>query len=148
MDAVIRALVIYAFLYVVFRAAGKRALSEMNAFDLLLLLIISEATQQAMVDNDNSITHALVLITTLVGIDIILSLIKQRSPAVERVLDSVPLVLIEDGKAIKHHMTKERVDDEDVLQASREQHGVSDLTRIHLAILETNGQITVLLKST
>jgi uncharacterized membrane protein YcaP (DUF421 family) len=146
MDAVWRAAAVYTFLYVVYRVAGKRALSDMNAFDLLVLLIISEATQQAMVSQDNSVTHAFVLITTLVGMDIVLSLIKQRSKKAERVLDSVPLLIVEDGKALRQNMEKERVDEDDVLQAARELHGISRMEEIRYAVLERNGKISVIPK--
>jgi uncharacterized membrane protein YcaP (DUF421 family) len=144
MDAVIRAVAIYVFLFIVFRVAGKRALSEMNAFDLLLLLIISEATQQAMVDSDNSVTHALVLITTLVGLDIGLSLVKRRSKGAAKVMDSVPLILVENGRVVREHMERERVDEEDVLESARELHGIGRMEEIRYAVLERNGKITVI----
>jgi uncharacterized membrane protein YcaP (DUF421 family) len=144
MDAVIRAVVIYAFLYVLFRLAGKRALSEMTAFDLLLLLIISEATESAMMDQDHSMTHALVLITTLVGVDILLSLMKQKSKGAEKVLDSVPLLIVENGKFLKQNADRERVDEDDVLEAARELQGISRLDQIRYAVLERNGKITVI----
>jgi uncharacterized membrane protein YcaP (DUF421 family) len=144
MDAVIRAVAIYVFLFIVFRVAGKRALSEMNAFDLLLLLIISEATQQAMVSKDNSVMHALVLITTLVGLDIGLSLVKRRSKGAAKVMDSVPLILVEHGRVIREHMERERVDADDVLESARELHGIGRMEEIRYAVLERNGKITVI----
>jgi uncharacterized membrane protein YcaP (DUF421 family) len=144
MDAMVRAAGIYFFLYIVFRIAGKRSMSDMNAFDLLLLLIISEATQQAMVDQDHSFTHAMVLITTLVGLDILLSLFKQKSKKAEKLLDSVPLLIVENGKMIKENADKERVDEDDILQAARELHGISRIDEIRYAVLERNGTITVI----
>ena len=78
MDAVLRSATIYVFLLVIFRLSGKRSLAQITTFDFVLLLIIGEATQQALLGNDFSITYALIVITTLVGIDIGLSLLKQR----------------------------------------------------------------------
>jgi uncharacterized membrane protein YcaP (DUF421 family) len=146
MDAVIRAAVIYTVLYIVFRISGKRSLTELSAFDLLLLLIISEATQQAMVDSDNSMTHSILLVVTLVGIDILLSVIKQRSPTADRVLDSVPVILVEHGRPVDKHMQKERVSEGDILAHARLLHGISRLDDIAWAVLESSGEISIIPK--
>ena len=87
MDMVFRALAIYLFLVIVFKVAGRRALLQMTSFDLILLLIISEATQQALLGEDFSVTGAMITITTLVVVDIIFGLIKKYSSSVENVLD-------------------------------------------------------------
>ena len=143
MDSIFRVLAVYAFLVLVFRLSGKRTLSEASTFDLLMLLIISETTQQAMVDDDHSITHAFLLILTLVSIDVGLSLLKQRSKPIEKVLDDVPLIILENGQPIRERMNKERVDEADVLEAARDKHGVERLDQIKYAVLERNGQITI-----
>ncbi|MBL1685893.1 DUF421 domain-containing protein, partial [Klebsiella pneumoniae] len=91
MDSVIQALAVYGFLLVLFRMAGKRSLAQITTFDFVLLLIISESIQNALVGQDYSLTHAALLVMTLVGVDIGLSLLKQRSPRIERLLDDVPL---------------------------------------------------------
>jgi uncharacterized membrane protein YcaP (DUF421 family) len=143
MDAVIRVLVMYFFLLLIFRLAGKRTMSEATPFDFLMLLVISETTQQAMVDDDHSITHAALLITTFLMVNIGLSLIKQRSKKVERVLEGVPLVIVENGRALKDRMDKSRVDEDDVMEAAREEQGVEQLSQIKFAVLERDGKITV-----
>src|SRR5690349_14880110 len=120
MESVIRGLLVYLFLLVVFRIAGKRTLSEASTFDLVLLLIISETTQQAMVDNDHSMTNAALLILTLVGSSIAMSLIKQCSPSVDRWMEGVPLIVVKDGKLLHSAMNQERVDENDILEAARE----------------------------
>src|SRR6186997_784732 len=102
MESVVRGLVVYFFLLIVFRIAGKRTLSEATAFDLVLLLIISETTQEAMVDNDHSMTNGGVLIFTLVGADILLSYAKQWFPALDPVLEGTAVILLRDGKVLKH----------------------------------------------
>jgi uncharacterized membrane protein YcaP (DUF421 family) len=143
MDSVIRGLIVYFFLLVIFRVAGKRALSETTTFDLVLLLIISETTQQAMIDNDHSITNGALLILTLVFADIVLSLLKQKVPALEKLIDSTPIVLVENGQPIKDRMDKTRVDESDILEAARELQGLERLDQIKYAVLERGGKITV-----
>ncbi len=80
MGSVLRATAVYFFLLIVFRVSGKRTLAQFTPFDFILLLIISETIQQAMVDTDNSWTNAAILVLTLVGISIALSLVREGSP--------------------------------------------------------------------
>ena len=91
MESIIRGVVIYAFLYLIFRIAGKRTLAQTSPFELVLLLIISETTQQAMVDRDQSVTNALLLIVTLVGLSVMLSVIKHHSQTASRWLEGLPV---------------------------------------------------------
>ena len=143
MESVIRGLVVYVFLLLIFRIAGKRTLSENTNFDLVLLLIISETTQQAMVDNDHSITNGFLLILTLIGASIGLSLLKQRFPALEQWLEGTPLVIIENGQVLRDRMDKTRVDEEDILEAARSLRGLERLDQIKYAVVERNGDITI-----
>jgi uncharacterized membrane protein YcaP (DUF421 family) len=143
MESVIRALIVYAFLLIVFRIAGKRTLSEATAFDLVLLLIISETTQQAMVDDDHSMTNGAVLILTLVGVDIVLSFAKQWFPVLDPVLDGTAVIVLRDGKLLNDRLNNERIDSSDILEAAREQHGLESLTQIKLAVLERDGNISI-----
>ena len=95
MDAVLRATAVYFFLLVVIRISGRRTLGEMTTFDLILVLIIAETTQQALLGEDLSLTNAFLLITTLVTIDIGISLVKRRSRAVDdRLIDGVPMIFV------------------------------------------------------
>lgn len=146
MDTVIRAAVVYFVLMIVFRIGGKRSLAQITTFDMVLLLIISEAVQQALLDSDNSMTNAFLLVVTLVGIDIGLSLWKQRSKTVNKLLDDVPLVIVEDGRPLRDRMDRSRVDEDDVLAAAREQRGIERMDQIKYAVLERSGGITVVAK--
>ena len=146
MESVIRGLLVYFFLLIVFRISGKQTLSETSNFDLVLLLIISETTQQAMVDNDHSMTNAALLILTLVGAAVLLSVIKQWSPTVDRWIDGVAVVLIKEGKLEHQRMNRERVDENDILEAAREQQGLESIDQIKFAVLERGGKITVVPK--
>lgn len=144
MDAVIRATAVYLFLLLLFRLSGQRTLAQVTTFDLVLLLIISEASQQALIGNDNSMTHAALVVTTLVVINIFLSLIKQRSKRIERVLEDAPVVLVDEGKLLRERMDKVRVDEDDILEAARSCQGLQELSQVRYAVLERSGEITVI----
>lgn len=143
MESVIRGLVVYLFLLIVFRFAGKRTLAKTSSFDLVLLLIISETTQQAMVNNDHSMTNGGLLILTLIGLDVLLSCVKQWSPTIDSWLDGIPLVVVKHGQLLHGRMNWERVDENDILEAAREQQGLESLSQIKYAILEKGGKITI-----
>ena len=146
MDSIIRGLFVYFFVLIIFRIAGKRTLSDISTFDLVLTLMISETLQQALIDDDNSMTNAALLVLTLVGLDILLSILKHRYPAVARLIDSVPVVIMNNGTLQNRAMDKERVNNSDVLQAAREDHGISTMDEIDYAVLETGGQISIVPK--
>ena len=146
MEAVLRAVAIYLFLMVLFRISGRRSLGDITTFDFVLLLIISEATQQAMIDNDNSMTNAFLIVVTLLGLDIAISLVKQRSPRMERMLDGTTVLVIDKGKLQHDRMEKERVDENDILEAARASEGLERLDQIKFAILERTGHITIVPK--
>jgi uncharacterized membrane protein YcaP (DUF421 family) len=143
METILRGFVVYVFLMIVFRVAGKRTLSEATTFDLVLLLIISETTQNAMVDNDHSLTGGALLILTLVGTDIAFSLLKLWVPPLETVMDGSALILVENGLVHQGRMRRERVDESDILEAARMQQGLENLTDIKYAVLERGGKITI-----
>jgi uncharacterized membrane protein YcaP (DUF421 family) len=146
MDSILRGLTVYAFLLIIFRVAGKRTLSQTTTFDLVLLLIISETTQQAMVDNDHSVTNSFLLITTLVGTTIFLSVLKQRFPKLDLWLEGAPLILVDRGKLLKDRMDKCRVDENEILTAARATQGLVRMDQVEYAILERNGDISIIPK--
>ena len=146
MDSILRALVTYIVLLLILRLAGSRTLAGITTFDFVLILIISEAVQSALIDNDHSMTNAFLLIITLVGMNVLMSVLKQRSGRIERLLDGTPLVLIERGKLHSDRLDRERVDEADVLEAARELQGVSTLDDIEYAVLEKNGHVTIVPK--
>jgi uncharacterized membrane protein YcaP (DUF421 family) len=143
MESVLRAAAVYAVLLLLFRITGRRSLRESTPFDLVLLLIVGEATQQALLGEDFSLVNALVVITTLLLIDVALSLVKQRLPLAERVLDGVPTLLVADGTPIEARMRRARVDLQDVLEAARDKAGLHSLEQIRFAVLEPDGTITI-----
>ncbi len=143
MFSILRGLAVYIVLLIIFRIAGKRSLSQITTFDFILLLIISEVVQQAMIANDNSMINAFLLVITLVGADTLLSLWKQRSESVEKLVDSVPLIILQNGKMLKDRMDKERIGEGDILTRARELQGLERLDQIKYAILEPSGGITI-----
>lgn len=146
MDSVLRGAAVYFFLLIAFRVAGKRTLANITTFDFILILIISETVQQAMIDNDNSMTNAMLLVVTLVSVDMMLSLVKRKFKKVEQVLDGTPVLIIREGEMLRDRMAKERVDEDDILHAARERQGISRLDEIDYAIIEASGGITIIPK--
>jgi uncharacterized membrane protein YcaP (DUF421 family) len=110
----------------------------------VLLLIISEVTQQALVgDDDFSLTAGLILILTLVGLDILISVLKDSSEPAAKVMDGVPMLLLENGNPIQQTLKKERVDEAEILAQAREGHGIESLDQIKYAVLEADGKIGI-----
>lgn len=144
MDAVLRAVAIYVFLVVVFRISGKRTLAEVTTFDFVLLLIISEATQQALLGDDFSVTMAFLVITTLVGIDVFFSLLQRRFTPVNRLMSGLPLVLVDNGKLLDERMKKVRVEESEILHSARQTHGLESMDQVKYAVLETSGGISII----
>lgn len=143
MDAIVRTAAIYFVVLILFRISGRRSLSEMAPFDFVLLLIIGESTQQALLGQDFSITHAVLVITTLLFIDVALSLLKLRVPAIGTLVDGVPTIIVADGRPLERELRKARLTVSDVLETARRTQGIDDLGRIKFAVLETNGGISI-----
>ena len=110
----------------------------------MLLLIISEAIQQALLDGDDSLTNAILVVVTLVVLDLGLSLLKNRSPRLEHLVEGRPVVLLVDGMPLRDRLIAERIDEDDILHAARMAHGISELSAIRYAVLESSGGITII----
>jgi uncharacterized membrane protein YcaP (DUF421 family) len=146
MDAVVRAVFFYFFLLLVFRLSGQRTLANMTTFDFVLLLVIAEATQQGLIGEDFSITQAVLMIITLVSLDIGLSLLKEKFPKLDKLIEGVPLVIVEDGKPLTERMQRARINESDILVAARELQGIERLDQIRYAVLERTGAISIIPK--
>jgi uncharacterized membrane protein YcaP (DUF421 family) len=144
MNPVIRGLAVYLFVYVIFRILGKRSLSEITTFDFVLLLIISETTTNALIGEDFSLIGCFIMVCTLVGVDYLFSVIKNKSKWFEVVSEGAPLVIVDHGKPLTKRMEKSRVDEEDVLEAAREMHGLERMNQIKYAVLERDGKISII----
>jgi uncharacterized membrane protein YcaP (DUF421 family) len=143
-ESVLRGITIYVFLLLVLRFSGRRTMGEMTAFEFVLLLIVAETTQQALLGDDFSITNSAVLILTLFAADILLSYLKQRLPRLAKWLDGQPSVLISDGTIDARALERARVSIEEVLEAARESQGIERLDQIKSAVLEASGSISII----
>jgi uncharacterized membrane protein YcaP (DUF421 family) len=148
MDSVARGFTIYFVMLIVMRLSGRRTVAQMTPFDFVLLLIVAETTQQALLGDDFSIVNAMVLILTLFSVDIVLSYIKQWSPSTRLALDGTPTVLIADGEIDVQALKRARIDVEDILTAARQQQGLSRLDQIKFAVLEADGAISIVPQKT
>lgn len=144
MEMILRAAAIYLILLVVFKIAGRRALLKMTSFDLILLLIISEATQQALLGEDFSVTGAMLTIITLVVIDMLFGVIKKYISGAESMLDGSPVILVVHGELQSEKLKKVDVSCDDILVSARQNHGIYQLEKIKYAILERNGHISII----
>ena len=147
MDAVVRAAVIYVFLLVLFRVTGRRTLAQITTFDFVLLLIIAEATQQGLLGNDFSITNALLVILALLGLDLLSQGLSRRWRSFHRWINSLPLVLVEDGRLIDDRARKAGFLEDDILEQARANQGIERMEQIKYAVLERDGSISVIPKS-
>jgi uncharacterized membrane protein YcaP (DUF421 family) len=144
MDSVLRAAAMYVALMVLFKIAGRRSLAELTTFDLVLLMMISEATQQALLGDDFSFTNSILVIVTLIAIDVGLSLLKQRSSWASRLIDGEPTIIVENGKLLRQRLRHARLVEADIMEAARSSQGIEKLEEIKFAIIERNGKISVI----
>ncbi|QLL10624.1 DUF421 domain-containing protein [Pseudomonas chlororaphis] len=144
MDSVLRAAFIYLVLLVLFKIAGRRSLAELTTFDLVLLMVIGEATQQALLGDDFSLTNAVLVIVTLIVIDVGLSLLKLRSDGFSRLVDGGPTVIVEHGRLLRGRMRHARLVEADILEAARASQGLTSLEQIKFAVIERNGKISII----
>jgi len=144
MDAIARALGVYLFLLVLFRVSGKRTLAEASNFDFVLLLIVAEATQQALLGDDFSVTNAILVITTLFLTDVAATWLKNRSERFDRLIDGLPVLLMERGQLLHPNLDEHRINVNDILEEARRDHGLRSLDDIDYAVLERSGDIAII----
>lgn len=144
MDLIIRAFIVYLFILVIFRMAGKRALSQMTTADFVLLLIIGEATQQALLSDNNSLIGAMLVIGTLVILDVLFARFSKRWNLFDRIANGVPVILMKNGKPVENRMDKEAIEIDDVLEAARRSQGLESIDQVKYAVLEKDGQISII----
>jgi uncharacterized membrane protein YcaP (DUF421 family) len=146
MDIVARGVVIFFFLYVLMRVIGRRELSTLEPFDLILLVVLGDAVQQGLTQDDYSLTGAFLAIGTIAMLQMGTSYMNFRFPRLRPFLDGEPIVIVQDGKPIEKNLRRERVTTEDIASAAREQN-VAHIEDIQWAVMETSGKITFIKKS-
>lgn len=144
-EFVLRGVVVYVFLLVFLRLTGKRQTGQYAPFDLVLLLILSNAVQNSMNAGDNSLVGGLVSAATLIGCHVVLAQLTFRFAWMERLIDGSPQVLVQQGQVNTDLMRKELLSTDD-LEAALRASGCLHLHEVERATIETNGQITVVLR--
>jgi uncharacterized membrane protein YcaP (DUF421 family) len=142
---VVRGLIVYVFIFVILRISGKKQIGQMSPFDLVLLLIISNAVQNAMNAGDNSVTAGLILAGSLVLFNLGIEYLSYRSRGFERIVEGEAKVLIHNGKVNEKTMREEKITKNELDEALRKQ-GVAEVKEVRFAILESDGQISVIKK--
>ena len=137
-----RTAIVYLALLVGLRAAGKRELGQMNPFDLVVIILIANAVQNAMVGPDTSLTGGLIAAGVLLGGNYLVGKARQKIPWLSRAVEGKPTLLICNGQLIKEHLRSESIDEADILMAIRE-HGLENLADVRMAVLETDGAISI-----
>jgi uncharacterized membrane protein YcaP (DUF421 family) len=142
-EKVVRAVVVYAFLLVAIRVFGRRELGQLTAFDLIVLLTLSNILQNAMIGNDNSLWGGIIGAAVLLSANFAVAYAVFRSRRFERVVNGGPRVLIHDGEVQADAMRSEKLTEQDLMSAIRRE-GLESLADVHLAISEPNGMISVI----
>jgi uncharacterized membrane protein YcaP (DUF421 family) len=146
MDLVLRALVLFAGVYILLRVVGRRELAEMEPVDFILLIVLGDAIQQGLTQDDYSVTGALTTIFTIAAIQVVLGYTAFRSKRVRTILEGEPVVLIEDGRVIDKNLRRARIAEDELAEEARLSQ-VASLSDIAWAVLETSGKISIIPKS-
>ena len=144
-EIIARTFVVYVVVLVLLRTAGKRELGQMTPFDLVVILVIANAVQNAMTGGDNSLIGGILAAATLTFVNIAVGRWGARMPLFRRLVASEPTLLLQDGKPIKENMEKERIDLQELEMAVRE-HGIPELSQVAAAVLEEDGSISIIPK--
>ncbi len=143
MDLVIRAAVVFFFVFLLTRVTGRRELSQLEPFDVILLVVVGDLVQQGVTQSDYSVTGALTVISTIGVLSVFVSWISYRFKAVRRVTEGEPVVLVHDGQPIERNMRRERITIEDIEEEARQEQ-ITSLRDLRWAILENDGHISVI----
>ena len=139
---VVRAVVVYVAVFVGFRIMGKREIGQMTIFDLVVILLIANAVQNAMVGRDTSLQGGILAAAVLLVVNRLVAFLGLRSGRFGRLIEGTPTVLVQDGQFVEPHLRKEGVDKEELEMAARE-HGMDSIKQVKLAVLEVDGSISI-----
>jgi uncharacterized membrane protein YcaP (DUF421 family) len=146
MDIVLRAVIIYVVVFAFTRALGRRELSTLQPFDLILLIVIGDLIQSGVTQNDLSVTGVLLILCTIGSLQVLTSYIAFRFRRVRPILQGEPIVLVENGKLIERNMRRERLTLDDLAEKARLSE-ISSIDDLRWAVLETNGDISFIKKA-
>jgi uncharacterized membrane protein YcaP (DUF421 family) len=145
MDLAIRATFLFCFVFLLTRIIGRRELSSLEPFDLILLIVIGDAIQQGLTQDDYSVTGAIIVVGTFAILQVLTSVVSYHVPILRPALDGEPIVVVQDGQAIEKNLRRERLTLEEILVEARSQQ-VASLADIEWAVLETSGKISIIPK--
>ena len=145
MDLAIRAIVLYAFVFFLTRVVGRRELSSLQPFDLILLIVLGDSIQQGLTQDDYSVTGAIIVVGTIAALQVATSYVSFRIPRMRSTLDGLPIVVVEDGKPIQKNLHRERITVDELAQEMRQQQ-IASLDEVQWAVLETSGAISFIKK--
>jgi len=134
--------IIYFFLVMGLRLLGKRQLGQMNIYDLVLIIVLANAVQNAMVGSDNSLVGGLLAAVTLLVLSRIFALVIHSNSKIEQVMVGGPLIIVQNGEMLTNSMRRESVTQDQLMAAMRE-HGVTEMKEVRLAVLEVDGAISI-----
>src|SRR3954452_19632157 len=145
MDLVLRALVLFAGVYILLRVVGRRELAEMEPGDFILLIVLGDAIQQGLTQDDYSVTGALTTIFTIAAIQVVLGFMSYRSRRVRTILEGEPLVLIENGRVLDKNLRRARIAEDELAEEARLSQ-LASLNDVEWAVLETSGKVSIIPK--
>jgi len=146
MDLVLRATVVFAFILLLTRVIGKRELGSLQPFDLVLLIVLGDALQQGLTQDDYSLTGAILVVGTIAVLQVFVSWLSYRFPRARPILDGEPIIIVQDGEASERNLKRERLTIEEVAEEARRQQ-IAHLSEVQFAILETSGAISFIKSS-
>jgi len=141
-ELILRAVLVYAFIFVLLRIIGRKHVGELAPFDLIVLLILSDSVQNSLIANETSVTAGLVSAASLFGVNQIVGYISNGSKRAERVLEGKPRILVRNGVVRKDVLAREQISLSELVEALRRE-GCSSLTKVRYAILENDGHISI-----
>ncbi|HEX2192858.1 MAG TPA: YetF domain-containing protein [Acidimicrobiales bacterium] len=143
MEIIVRAAVIYVFVWLIVRGTGKRELAEMTAFELVLLVVMGDLIQQAVTQQDTSIVGGMLAVGTIGFLIVVTSYVTWRFKGTRNVIEGASVVIVRDGKPLEDILRLERVTLDEVLSGARNQ-GISDLADVQIGVLEADGKFSFL----
>jgi uncharacterized membrane protein YcaP (DUF421 family) len=146
MDIVLRAIVAYLFILLLTRAVGRRELSSLEPFDLILLVTIGDLVQQGVTQNDFSVVGAFLAVGTIGVLTVVFSYLPWRFQVLRPVLEGVPAIVVDDGNVVEKNLKRHRLTQEEIAAAAR-MNSIPSLAGVRWAVLETNGQLSFITKS-
>jgi uncharacterized membrane protein YcaP (DUF421 family) len=145
MDIALRGAALFFFVFLLTRVIGRRELSSLEPFDLILLIILGDAIQQGLTQDDYSVTGAMIAVGTMAGLQVLTSYVSFRVPWARRALDGDPIVIVQDGEVIESNLRRERLTVEEVAEEARGQQ-IASLEDVKWAVFEASGKINFIPK--